>query len=89
MKRERAEPTHRAGWLAVVDGANGFGGIFDDGDAVALADGEQAIHVAEVAVKMHGDDGFGVKRDGLLDEGGIGGVAHLQFGDGGLGVGDA
>ena len=63
MEGEGPKAAHAPGPLAVIHRANGFGGIFNHGDAVALADRQQGIHVAEVAVEVHGHDRLGLGRD--------------------------
>lgn len=69
VEGERSEFAHGTSAFAMVNRADGFGGILDDRNAVLFANSQQAIHVAQVAIQMHGDDGFGTRgncRFGLV-----------------------
>ena len=63
MEGEGAKAAHAPGPFAVIHRANSFGRIFNHGDAVAFADRQQGIHVAEVAVEVHRHDRLGLGRD--------------------------
>ena len=52
----------------MVDGTDRLGRVLDDRVAMALADGQQAVHVAEIAVQVYSDDGPGAGRYCLLDQ---------------------
>ena len=63
-----AEPAHAACALAKVFGTDGLGSIFDHGNSVLLADRQQPFHVAEIAIEMHGENGFCLRRDRSLGQ---------------------
>ena len=50
-------------------GAEGFGAVFDDEQALAARQGAERGHVAGLAVEVHGEDGLGAGRDAGLDVG--------------------
>ncbi len=67
MKGKTAKSAHATGALAVIFRTDRFGRILDNGNAVALANFQQAVHITQVAVQVHGNNGLGVDRDGGFD----------------------
>ena len=56
----------RAGFFAFVDTAEGFGVVFDDEQFVFFGERANFVHVADVAIKVHGHDRFGAFVDQFL-----------------------
>src|SRR5262249_60914977 len=54
MKTEAARKAHAAGFASFVVRTDSVTRVFYDGDAVLAGDGEDRVHVAALAVKMHG-----------------------------------
>jgi len=52
---------------ALVAGAGGMGGVFDDGDAVLVGKGVQRVEVKGSAGVVHRNDGLGPRCDGGFD----------------------
>jgi hypothetical protein len=63
MEGEGAKAAHAPGPFVVIHRPNGSVGIINHRDAMALADRQQGIHVAKVAVEMHRHDRLGLGRD--------------------------
>ena len=61
VEGKRAKCAHRPGAPAVVDRAHRFCRVFNDGDAKFLAQSQQFIHMAQIAVEMDRDDGLGAR----------------------------
>lgn len=64
---EAADRTHGSGAASAVIGADGLGGILDDGQVVASGDLENLVHACALPVDMNWHDGAGARGDGGFD----------------------
>ena len=59
QKLHAADVAERAGLLALVDAAERLGVVLDHEEVVLPGEGQDRVHVAHVAVEVHGHDGLG------------------------------
>ena len=57
VEAEGGEPSPAAGVAAAAPRAEGFGGVFDEGEPVALGDGRQFVHARRMAEHVHHHQG--------------------------------
>ena len=69
--RHGGEVADRAGHAPFVQRAVRVRDVFDDADAVRFGHDHDGIHVGGVTGVVHGDDGFGARRDAVFDVRGI------------------
>ena len=60
---------------ALVARAMGLGGVFDHTQLVATGDVEDGVQIGRLAVKVHGQDGTGARRNRGLDAGRVDALA--------------
>lgn len=64
---EAIDESHGSGGTALELGADGLGGILDDGDSMASGDLEDGVHARALAEKVDRQDGPGARGDGGLE----------------------
>ena len=63
VEAEASGRAHAAGLASFVFSADCVTGILDDRNVVPFGDGEDRVHVATLAIEVHGKNGFGVRGD--------------------------
>ena len=74
MEGEHGSVAEAGGADAVFRHAEGVGGVINDLEAVLLRDAVYLLHIAEVAVDMHGHDGDGLIGDKRLELADVDGI---------------
>ena len=59
LKEKAATVGERAGGVAFVSCSEGFGGVFEDRDAVSCAGFEDGVHIGRLAEEVYDDEGLG------------------------------
>src|ERR1041385_2447623 len=77
IKTKTAGNTQAAGLAALIFGAMGLAGIFDDRCAVASSNGKNGIHVRHLPENVDGNDGLSSEGNGGLQFGRIQSVGIL------------
>ena len=71
VRGEGADVAEGAAVLALVVGAHGLRRVLDHHEVVPARDIHDRVHVGDAPAPVHGHDGLGLRRDLLLDLGGI------------------